>query len=141
MADTVAELTRRFGADPVRWRWGRLHSLTLRHLLGSRAPLDRLFNRGPYPIGGDGDTLWNAQVARHDPTADAVMIGPPFRFIADLADLGQSRGQLMPGQSGQVGSPHYADGIGAWLRGDYHPMVTDRAAVDGNAEARFTLVP
>jgi penicillin amidase len=141
MTETVAELTRRFGADPVRWRWGRLHSLTLRHVLGSQAPLDRVFNRGPYPMGGDGDTIWNAQVARHDPTADAVMVGPPFRFIADLADLGQSRGQLMPGQSGQVGSPHYADGIGPWLRGDYHPMVTDRTAVDGNAEARFTLVP
>jgi penicillin amidase len=141
MADTVAELSGRFGADPVRWRWGRLHSLTLRHVLGSRAPLDRVLNRGPYPMGGDADTIWNALIARHDPGQDGVMIGPPFRFIADLADLGQSRGQLMPGQSGQVGSPHYADGIGPWLRGDYHPMVIQRAAVDGNAEARFTLVP
>ncbi len=141
MADTVTTLTRRFGADPVRWRWGRLHTLTLRHILASRPPLDRLLNRGPYPMGGDGDTLWNAQVTRHDPGADGVMIGPPFRYIADLADLGQSRGQLMPGQSGQVGSPHYADGIGSWLRGDHHPMLLDRAAVEGNAEARFVLVP
>jgi penicillin amidase len=141
MADTVAELAGRFGADPVRWRWGRLHMLTLRHALGTRSPLDRLLNRGPYPMGGDGDTIWNSQVARHDVTADGVMIGPPFRFIADLADLGQSRGQLMPGQSGQVGSPHYADGIGPWLRGDYHPMVIERTAVEGNAEAQFTLVP
>lgn len=141
MADTVADLTGRFGADPVRWRWGRMHSLTLRHVLGSQAALGRLLNRGPFPIGGDGDTIWNAQVARHDPGLDGVMIGPPFRFIADLSELGQSRGQLMPGQSGQVGSPHYADGIGPWLRGDYHPMVIDRTAVEGNAEARFTLVP
>jgi penicillin amidase len=93
-------------------------------------------------MGGDGDTIWNSQTARHDPAApDAVMIGPPFRFIADLADLGQSRGQLVPGQSGQVGSPHYADGIGPWLRGDYHPMLLDRSAVEGNTEASFTLVP
>ena len=141
MADTVSELSGRFGADPVRWRWSRLHSLMLRHVLGSRAPLDRVLNRGPYPMGGDADTLWNSQVARHDPAGDGVMIGPPFRFIADLADLAQSRAQLMPGQSGQVGSPHYADGIGPWLRGDYHPMVIDRAAVEGNAEAQFTLVP
>lgn len=142
LADTVAELTRRFGAEPVRWRWGRMHTLTFRHLLGAQTPLDRVFNRGPYPMGGDGDTIWNSQTARHDPASpDAVMIGPPFRFIADLADLGQSRGQLVPGQSGQVGSGHYADGIGPWLRGDYHPMLLDRAAVEGNAEARFTLVP
>jgi penicillin amidase len=141
MADTVATLTRRFGADPVRWRWGRLHTLTLRHMLGTRAPLDRLLNRGPYPMGGDRDTLWKAQIARHDPQTDGVMTGPPFRFIADLGNLGQSRGQLMPGQSGQVGSPHYADGIGSWLRGDHHPMLLDRAAVEGNAEARFVLVP
>ena len=103
--------------------------MTLQHTLGTRAPLDRVFNRGPYPMGGDGDTLWNSQVARHDATHDGVMIGPPFRFIADLSDLGQSRGQLMPGQSGQIGSPHYADGIGPWLRGDYHPMVQRRERV------------
>jgi penicillin amidase len=110
-------------------------------MLGTRAPLDRLLNRGPYPMGGDRDTLWKAQIARHDPQTDGVMTGPPFRFIADLGNLGQSRGQLMPGQSGQVGSPHYADGIGSWLRGDHHPMLLDRAAVEGNAEARFVLVP
>lgn len=141
MRDTVAELSSRFGADPVRWRWGAMHMLHLRHPLGSRPPLDRLLNRGPFPMGGDADTLWNSMVARHDVVGDGVMIGPPFRFIADLADLGQSRGQLMPGQSGQLGSPHYSDGIGPWLRGDYHPMLLDRAAVEGNAEARFTLVP
>lgn len=142
LQDTVEELTARFGADPVRWRWGRLHTMTLRHLLGARAPLDRLLNRGPYPMGGDADTLWNSQVSRHAADVpDGVMIGPPFRFIADLGDLSHSRGQLMPGQSGQVGSRHYADNIGPWLRGDYHPVLVDRTAVEGNAAARFTLVP
>ncbi len=142
LRDTVDELAATFGPDPVRWKWGRLHTLTLRHTLGARPPLDRVFNRGPLPMGGDGDTIWNSQVARHRADhPDGVMIGPPFRYVADLADLGQSRAQLLPGQSGQLGSPHYSDNIGAWLRGDYHPMVMDRAAVDGNAEARFTLVP
>jgi penicillin amidase len=142
LRDTVADLTATFGPDPVRWKWGRLHTLTLRHTLGARPPLDRVFNRGPLPMGGDGDTIWNSQVARHVADhPDGVMIGPPFRYVADLGDLGQSRAQLLPGQSGQLGSPHYADNIGAWLRGDYHPMLMDRAAVDGNAEARFTLVP
>jgi penicillin amidase len=142
LGDTVAELSATFGPDPVRWTWGRLHTLTLRHLLGSRPPLDRVFNRGPFPMGGDGDTIWNSQVARHAVDhPDAVMIGPPFRYIADLADLGRSRGQLLPGQSGQIGSPHYADNISAWLRGDDHPLLMDRAAVDGAAQARFTLGP
>jgi penicillin G amidase len=142
VADAVTELTATFGADPIRWRWGRLHTMTLRHALGARAPLDRLFNRGPYPMGGDGDTVWNSQVARHTAhRPDGVMIGPPFRFIADLGDLTRCRAQLMPGQSGQVGSPHYADNVGAWLRGDYHPMLVERTAVEGNAEARFLLAP
>jgi penicillin amidase len=142
LRDTVDELTATFGPDPVRWTWGRLHTLTLRHTLGARPPLDRVFNRGPFPMGGDGDTIWNSQVARHAvDQPDGVMIGPPFRYVADLADLGRSCGQLMPGQSGQIGSPHYADNVGAWLRGDYHPMPMDRAAVDDVAEARFTLGP
>jgi len=142
LADTVDDLTAEFGPDPVRWRWGLLHTLTLRHVLGARPPLDRVFNRGPFPVGGDGDTIWNSAVARHTAHApDAVMVGPPYRYLADLSDLGQSRAQLLPGQSGQIGSPHYADNIAAWMRGDYHPMLLDRAAVDGNAAARFTLAP
>ena len=142
LSDTVDDLTAEFGAEPGRWRWGSLHTLTLRHVLGTRPPLDRVFNRGPFPMGGDGDTLWNSAVARHVAhVSDAVMVGPPFRYIADLSDLGQSRAQLLPGQSGQIGSPHYADTITAWMRGDYHPMLLDRAAVDGNAASRFTLAP
>jgi penicillin amidase len=142
LADTVDDLTAEFGPDPVRWRWGSLHTLTLRHVLGARPPLDRVFNRGPFPMGGDGDTIWNSAVARHvAQVPDALMVGPPFRYIADLADLGQSRAQLLPGQSGQIGSPHYADNVTAWMRGDYHPMLLDRPAVDGNASERFTLTP
>jgi penicillin amidase len=139
---TVDRLTERFGADPDDWAWGRLHTLTLRHPLGAKPPLDRLFNRGPFPMGGDADTVWNSQIASHDPTSTELpMIGPPFRFIADLGDLRRSLGQLLPGQSGQPTSRHFADNVTAWLAGDYHPLLVDRAEILAAAEATLRLVP
>jgi penicillin amidase len=142
LRETVDRLTERLGPDLDSWTWGQLHTLTLRHPLGAKRPLDRLFNRGPFPMGGDADTVWNSQIASHDPeNTELPMIGPPFRFIADLGDLSRSLGQLLPGQSGQPTSPHYADNIAEWLAGEYHPLYTDRLRVLAAAEATLRLLP
>ena len=36
-------------------------------------------------------------------------------------------------------SPHYADNIQDWLKGDYHPMPFDREAVLKVAEATLVI--
>jgi penicillin amidase len=69
------------------------------------------------------------------------MVGPVCRFVVDLADLGQSRSLNIPGQSGQPGSPHYADRIEAWFNGDYHPMLYHRQDVITYADATLRLRP
>jgi penicillin amidase len=122
------------------WAWGRLHTLTLSHTLGAKKPLDRLFNKGPFPVGGNGDTIWCTLATTYS-LDSGPMVGPPFRFIADLADLSRSLGQLLPGQSGQPTSPHYADNIQSWLRGEYHPMLYHRQEVLAHAEATLNLLP
>jgi penicillin amidase len=142
LRETVERLTAELGEGMDSWAWGRLHTLTLRHTLGARAPLDRLFNRGPVPMGGDADTVWNSMVAPFDPADSRLpMIGPPFRFIADLGDLDRSLGQLLPGQSGQPSSRHYADNVDAWLAGEYHPMLVDRRSVLAQATKTLRLLP
>ncbi len=122
------------------WSWGKLHSLTLAHTLGAQKPLNLLFNRGPFPMGGNSDTIWNSQISLHA-LDKGTMIGPPFRFIADLADLGHSLGQLLPGQSGQPSSSHYTDNIPAWLKGEYHPMLYHHQDILEHAEATLHLLP
>jgi len=133
-------LKERLGPRMEEWAWGRLHTLTYRHTLGQVWPLGRVFNRGPYPLGGDGTTIWATGANQHDLGTDSV-VGPPFRFIADLGDLRNSWGLLAPGQSGRPASTHYDDGVQAWFEGGYHPLLWTREDVEREAQARLRLQP
>ena len=137
---TVDFLTAELGPEIDDWSWGKLHTLTYAHMLGSVKPLDKLFNRGAYPMGGDGSTVWATGISRLDLSCEGT-IGPPFRFIADLGDLRNSWGILVPGQSGQPGSKHYDDQIQAWFEGEYHPLLYEREDVEREAEDRLILEP
>jgi penicillin amidase len=138
LRQTVDFLKAELGPKPADWAWGKLHTLTYSHVLGSVPPLDRLFNRGPYPLGGDGTTVWATGASQHDLSSQGV-IGPPYRFIVDLGDLRNSLALLAPGQSGHPASPHYGDQIAAWFTGGYHPMLWEREDVERQAVGRLEL--
>jgi penicillin amidase len=140
LRESVDEIKRLCGQEIGDWSWGKLHTLTFNHTLGSVQPLDRFFNRGPYPIGGDGDTIANSHATLQDLTCQTI-VGPPFRFIADLSDWNRTLGMLVPGQSGHPASPTYANNIESWFRGEYHPMVFDRENVLDAADAVLNLIP
>ncbi len=140
MRETVEVLRELCGPEMGDWAWGKIHKLTFGHPLGSVKPLDRVFERGTFPIGGDGDTIWASGGSRHD-LSQARIVGPPFRFIADLSDWNKSLGHLVPGQSGHPASPHYDDGIPGFFAGEYHPMVFDREVVVAEAVDTLMLEP
>jgi penicillin amidase len=140
LKEAVDEIKKLCGEDFQDWAWGKLHTLTFNHTLGSVPPLDRFFNRGPFPIGGDGDTVAASQ-ATHQNLNSQTIIGPPFRFIADLSDWNRSLGMLVPGQSGHPASTSYDNNIESWFNGEYHPMVFDRVAVLDASEAVLNLIP
>jgi penicillin amidase len=140
LREAVEFLQWQLGPQVDDWRWGALHQLTYAHPLGQVKPLDRFFNRGPYPIGGDETTIWATGAYCHSLDCDN-MVGPVCRFVVDLGDLGRSRSLNAPGQSGQPGSPHYADRIAAWFQGDYHPMLYHRQDVASQAEATLRILP
>jgi penicillin amidase len=138
LSEAVEYLKWRLGPEVDDWRWGDLHQLTYAHPLGQVKPLDKLFNRGPHPIGGDETTVWATGSFYHSLDSDH-MVGPVCRLVFDLQDLRRSRSLNAPGQSGQPGSKHYSDRVRAWLHGDYHPMLYDRADVEREAEATLQL--
>ena len=140
LRDTVDFLKTTCGPKIEDWAWGKLHSITFNHTLGSVKPLDRFFNRGPYPLGGDGETIWAGSATLFD-LSDKSIVGPPFRMIADLSDWNKSLGMLVPGQSGHPASRSYDSSIQGWLKGEYHPMLFDREAVTGATEAVLALEP
>ena len=48
---------------------------------------------------------------------------------------------LPGGESGIPASPHYADLMGLWLDGRYHPLLMDREEIDDAVEGRLVLNP
>ncbi len=140
LGETVRYLRQSLGAGPADWAWGKLHRLTCTHPLGRIGALQPLFRRGPYAVGGDVMTVWATGSVGVSPHG-ASMVGPPFRFVADLGDLRRSLGLLAPGQSGHPCSSHYDDQMAAWLKGEYHPMLYAREDVEREAEGRLLLLP
>ena len=123
------------------WKWGTIHAAGFHHPLGAKKPLDKVFNRGPFPYGGDTNTVWQAAFVPKLPISPAGGFTASWRMIADLADWDASRAVHTTGQSGHAASPHYDDFIWMWLRGQYHPMLWSRPKVQAHAAHRLTLPP
>jgi len=140
LKQAVVWLRGELGPDPARWQWGKIHRVTLAHPLGMQKPLDRVFNRGPYPVGGDTDTPWQAAMAPGEPY-DNKLWAPSVRHIIDLGDFSRSEFIIPAGQSGQLGSPHYSDLTELWLTGEYRPMLWTRAQVEAELEGKLVLAP
>ena len=99
-----------------------------------------LFCRGPYAVDGDGSTILQNAFPLQAPVS-FVNVAVAYRQIIDLDDFGRSVTVINTGQSGQAGSPHYADQIEPWREGEYHPMAWSRAKVEEVAEHRLVLRP
>jgi penicillin amidase len=139
LGETVRELRALLGDDMDTWRWGRLHQLTFDHPLGRVKPLDRLFCRGPYPVGGDADTPHQTSFSGGGYGATGWI--PSYRQIVDLGNLANSRSIHTTGQSGLPGSPHFDDFIPLWRNGRYHPMRYDRKEILEDLEHLLVLRP
>jgi len=137
LAQTTAVLRQRLGPDPQDWQWGRLHRITFAHALGRVPPLARLFNQGPFPLGGDGSTVAQASYTPDAPY-DNNAIGVSSRLVVAFGAAGWA--MLAPGQSGQPGSPHYGDLIALWLSGEFMGMAWTEEE-EGTAVSSLTLKP
>jgi penicillin amidase len=135
----MLDLTRRLGQDLNRWTWGALHHVTFRHPLGRRAPLDRLFDVGPFAIGGASTTVASGEYAIADPY-DCI-VGPTLRMVADMGCDDTLLVVLPTGQSGQPFSPHYADMAPRWLNGAYHHLIINPALFRRDRWERLELAP
>jgi penicillin amidase len=134
LAGAVRELRRRLGDDPEGWSWGRLHAVTFVHSLGKVKALAGIFNRGPYPCGGDGNTVAQAAVDPLAPAGGALFVAS-LRLVVDVGNWDASRFVLPGGQSGNPRSPHYDDQLALYLRGEgipiaWSPEEVERAAVE-----------
>jgi penicillin amidase len=122
MADVLGEvvrfLRRSIGPGPAFWAWGHIRQLRLEHLLFVRSrALGPAFNLGPFPVGGDANTVSQAG-CRPAAATDFTHNMANMRTVFDLADLARSTFVLCGGQSGNPCSPHYADLLPLWQDGE-----------------------
>ena len=133
-------LRENLGPEPEDWAWGKIHQVNFEHAVGLQKPLDQVYNRGPFPIGGDTDTPCQTAMLPHNPY-DNKAWSPTFRQIVDMGDLSKSVVIVPPGQSENFASPNYDNLIQLWLEGEYHPMLWTREQVEEETIHKISLKP
>ncbi len=138
----VKELNTTLGRDSLTWRWGDLHTATFRNATFGQsgiAPLERLFNRGPFATGGGASivnaTSWDTSLGYE------VISVPSMRMIVDLSDLDNSLTVHTTGQSGHAFHPHYIDMAELWSTVQYYPMWWEEESVRQNTASYLKLLP
>jgi penicillin G amidase len=126
--NALDQLTAAFGADTTRWRWGRPHMAAFPHPFFARIPfLNGLFLVAA-PADGGADTVNRGGMAIQDPDRPyRDRHGAGLRMILDFADLDASRFIVVPGQSGNPLSHHYADLLEPWRRFSWLRLGPDMA--------------
>ncbi len=130
------------GEDPGRWNWGGLHALPLNSATFGEsgiAPIEMLFNRGPFPVGG-GSSVVNATGWDIGGGFQTITV-PSMRMIVDLADLDRSSWNNLTGNSGHTYHPNYVDQTPAWQRAELTAWPFSRAAVTAATTHELTLRP
>lgn len=152
LAAAVTFTESKLGADRKAWQWGKLHTYTWASNASKMAPhlsaserssinaIQGYLDRGPYPAGGDHGTLNVA--AYHWGQDFNTWLIPAMRVVVDFGREEPMIGLNSSGQSGNPASPHYADGIEAWLKGGYMSFPFQSRNIDkvyGNK--RLLLMP
>ncbi len=105
----VDSLTRHLGPDPAKWQWWRQKSTDIKHVA-----LLKGFGFEDVLCGG-GASIVNATTER---------TGPSWRMVVALdPQRPQGWGVYPGGQSGNPGSPYYADQLEFWRTGQLYPLL------------------
>lgn len=138
LAEGVSKAAEEHGMNPDKWKWGDVHGVEFRNAtLGeSGIPVvERLFNRGPFPVPGHGSTVNVTHWSLNRPF-DVTSIASQ-RSILDAGNPDNSLFIHPGGQSGHPFHRHYDDYIPVWVNVEYHPGRFSRGAVEADAGSRL----
>ena len=137
-SDSIAKLEKELGAKIDSWEWGKMHTFTLNHPLGSVKILDMVFNlnKGPYELGGSIHTI--PQYAYDFKKPFKVNHGPSQRHVYDTSQWDNSFSVIPTGNSGIPASKHYCDQTQLYVNGKFHVDYVSESKIRENAE--YTMV-
>ncbi|MCS6807733.1 MAG: penicillin acylase family protein [Bacteroidota bacterium] len=106
------------------WRYGLLHTASIRHVLSSgkqwtARSLQNVINFRPIEYGGDATTISLGEWSLNAPFS--VTVGASLRFVCDMSD--SVAYMILPsGNSGEVLTRNYADQHQLWHNGNMLPL-------------------
>jgi len=116
---------------PKDWPWKRFNSLQMLHPMGRAGILKLVFSISDKPQSG---TIYSVRAA-------SKSHGPSERFVANPANWDDSILLITSGESGQVGSSHYADQFSFWYEGKPIVLPFSDAAEKTTRKHTLTLKP
>jgi penicillin G amidase len=155
LVDALTDLENNYGKDISDWQWGEIHKVTFKHFFhGKSSLLDRLIDIGPFSIGGDGTTVFNAEYSFSDLYGSSNsgggiassskyqdILGPSMRYIFDFGDPDHLEFILPTGQSGNFISDHYKDMNKLWREGKYIKLDLREDEFIKSAKNNLRLMP
>ncbi|MBU8913577.1 MAG: penicillin acylase family protein, partial [Spirochaetales bacterium] len=124
-----------------RWEWGDVHQIEFRNAtLGESGIglIERLFNRGPFPLAGGASTVNVAHWGLEEPFDVTSSVSE--RAIYDLADPSNSLYTHPTGQSGHAFHANYMNFFQQWSDVEYHPARWTREEVEESAGRRKLIL-
>lgn len=129
------------GEDVTAWRWSDIHTLMLKNASFGEsgvAPMEWLFNRGPYGVAGASSVVnavgWDATSGGY-----SVHWVPAMRQVISIADWNDSTWINLTGASGHAFHPNYTDQTPLWQKHETLPWLFSVEAVAEAAKNTLTL--
>ena len=130
------------GPNINNWQWGRAHSLTHEHKLGSSKVLDWIFgfNIGPYFSGGSDKSPNAGGYSFNNPYKQIA--GASMRRIVNFDNLNETYMVIPTGQSGLYNSKHYSDQAHLFHSGKYRKTWFNESYIRSSEDFdRLILIP
>jgi penicillin amidase len=147
LKQTLAQAWQRTQALPAAaqgpLRWGDLHKVDLRHVLGRWLSTSTTLSDGLHALGGRSGGDAGTVQARWYLSFDRPRVtgGASFRAVVDVGAWDRARAINFPGQSGDPRSPWYRNLYTRWVEGGSMPLHFDRDAVLRHSVQHLTLHP
>ncbi|MFG1505889.1 penicillin acylase family protein [Halobacteriovorax sp. ZH5_bin.2] len=138
--ESVAFLKSKLGEDIRKWRWGRVHQLTMPHPFSKNKYLAKLFNHGPYEANGSINSINHIRRVACD-AGHTPVTGPSTRRLVDFANVDISYGILPLGNSGHMLSPYYDNQRERFMNDEYRTQIYNFDLMKKSGPKVLTLRP
>jgi penicillin G amidase len=129
--DAREKLIKNLGIDRAKWTWGEANKARFAHPLAAAPLIGMQFAVPTLPAKGSGGLA----------ASPNVNSGVSMRLLAQPPDWDLTRQVITTGQAGDPKSPHWADQLDNWYKGNTPVFPFSKAAVEKASKQTVVLQP